>query len=135
MTVSPKRAKESGPAKVVRMVGCGNSHAGFGCGKHCRILETDKISGAVTAAEGYHSGVKLCLGCANAAAYNWGIPVDDLDFLMVAKIRAQAGKCGVPPTREEVWAVLQMLGVKPARSASKVEWSPTKPAALPVGDW
>lgn len=122
-------------AKAIRMVGCCNSHAGFGCGKLCKILKTDKVSGAILSAENFHAGVKLCLGCANAAAYNWGISFDDLDFLMVAKIRAQAGKCGVAPTREEVWKVLHDFGVKPARGASKVEWSPTKPAALPVGDW
>ena len=122
----PVRAKESGKANIPRLVGCCNSHAGFGCGKLCKVLKTDPVSGSVIAAEGYHAGVKLCLGCANTAVYNWQVSFDELDFLMVAKIRAQAGKCGVPATREEVWAILKMLGVSPIRK--------NVGSAIPTGD-
>jgi hypothetical protein len=119
-------------AKAIRAIGCGNGL--FGCGKQCRILQVDPVSKVVTAAEGYHAGVHLCLGCANSAAYNWQIGFDDLDMLMVALLNARAGKCGVPPTKVEVWTNLEKLGVKPVRRSSQVEWSPTKPATLPVGD-
>jgi hypothetical protein len=119
-------------SKAVRVIACGNGH--FGCGKTCRILQVDPVTKSVAAAEGYHAGVRLCLGCANSAAYNWQISFDDLDMLMTALQNARAGKCGVTPTRDEVWAILHRLSVKPVRKPTGVEWSPTKPAALPVGD-
>lgn len=119
-------------AKAIRSIGCGNGI--FGCGKQCRILQVDPVTHGVTAAEGYHAGVRLCLGCANSAAYNWQIGFDDLDYLMCALQNAKAGKCGVPPTKEEVWKILTRLDVKPIRKTNQVEWSPTRPAALPIGD-
>lgn len=124
----PVRAKET--SKPQAMIGCGN-HS-FGCGKQCRILKVDPVSHCVISAEGYHAGVRLCLGCANSAAYNWKIPFDDLDYLMVALLNARAGKCGVDPARDEVWELLGRMNVK---TTHRVQGGQSKQMALPAGDF
>jgi hypothetical protein len=124
-------ADEKKDGKPTQFVGCGNHH--FHCGKQCRIVGFDPAAESIIA-EGWNPKVRLCIGCCNSIAYRWGVAFEDLDFLMSAIQAAKAGKCGVKPTRDEIWAILAKVGVKPVRKPAQVEWSATKPAGLPVGD-
>lgn len=125
-------ADEKPDGKPVQYIGCGNGH--FHCGRQCKIVGWDKEAESIIA-EGWNPKVRLCMGCCNAIAYRWGIAFEDLDFLMTAIQAAKAGKCGIKPTRDEVWVILEKHGVKRARKAVQGGWLPTEAAhALPTGD-
>lgn len=117
-------AEEGQSQKII----CGNGH--FGCGKGCRIIGFDKDSLGVLA-ENWNPHVHLCIGCSNGAAYAWGIAFDDLGFLMTAMQNARAGKGFQAATRDEVWALLRKMNVKPVRKPGQIEAG--KPAGIPVG--
>lgn len=119
--------KKQEEAKGPQMIRCG--YGDEGCGTLHRVIKVHKESQQVEA-ENYHPGVRLCLPCCNKLAYDWGIAFVDVDFLMVAKQAARAGKMGEEGTREEVLAILDQAGVKRKERKS---WTQA-PDAVPVGD-
>lgn len=102
-----------------------------GCGQLLDIVKVHKDTQQIEA-KNFHPGVRLCLPCCNKLAYDWKIPFDDVDMVAVAKHNARAGKCGVEPTKDEVWAILRKLGVKAIQK--RPEWSPRPTTDIPVGD-
>lgn len=88
------------------------SSIGWGCGK--RVFANE-----------YNFPVHTCHACCREAARAWHVDVRDLDRLEVAINAAGAGKMGAPPTYEDVWAVLEKLGVQ------KHHWVPAEPKHLP----
>jgi hypothetical protein len=88
-------------------------------------------------AENFNPAVNLCLPCSNKIAFEWKVGFEDLDYLMVSIQTAKAGKCGVPPTKEEVWNYLEKLGVRRIESRdfrpAKLD-RPIADSAVPVGD-
>lgn len=94
--------------KDTQYVGCGNGF--FGCGKQCRITKWHKATQTFEA-ENYNPPVRLCIGCCNHAAYTWGIDFGDLGFLMTAIQNARAGKMGEDGTKQEVYALLEKMGI------------------------
>jgi hypothetical protein len=118
----------SEPAKP-QMIRCGNSDDG--CGRECKIIKFNKEAQMIEA-ENWNPAAHLCLPCCNKLAYDWGISFEDVDFLMVAKHNARAGKMGKPGTKEEVLAILDRAGIK---RKARPSWTQAPAnAAIPTGD-
>lgn len=118
-----KKTEPTGPQQIR----CGNGDDG--CGRALTVIRSHKETQQVEA-ENYNPAAHLCLPCCNKLAYDWQISFEDVDFLMVAKHNARAGKMGQPGSREEVLAILDKAGVKRKPRPTYHQ----QPVAVPVGD-
>lgn len=123
------RQEKKEQPKAPQQIRCGNGDDG--CGQALTIIKYHKDTQQIEAAN-YNPAAHLCLPCCNKLAYDWGISFEDVDFLMVAKQAARAGKMGKPGSKEEVLAILDRLGIK--RKARKSWTHVPAEAAVPAGD-
>lgn len=63
-------------------------------------------------APGYNPSAHLCVPCSQAEAERASVEFADLSFVYTAHQVAKAGKFGRAPTRGEVWANLEKMGIK-----------------------
>lgn len=119
-----KQTEPTGPQKIR----CGNGDDG--CGRELTVIRTHPETQMVEA-ENYNPAAHLCLPCCNKIAFDWGVSFEDVDYVMVAKHNARAGKMGQPGTKEEVIAILDKAGIK---RKPRPNYQRPPVAAVPVGD-
>lgn len=81
-----------------RRYACGNGV--FGCGLGVEW-------------QGFNRRMHACHACCRQAAQRWRLHVQDLPSLLVAYGVAKAARDGGEPALEDVWPVLEKMGVRP----------------------